>query len=108
MSPPADPLHEDPRSPEVNDRGLVPFGLRTRSAGPHRTFRGGEPFVTGASSGMGLATARAFAEAGATVGLADIDEDAVNAAVRPGRGRGQRPVPRLRNGARPPGRRTRP
>jgi NAD(P)-dependent dehydrogenase (short-subunit alcohol dehydrogenase family) len=30
--------------------------------------------VTGASSGMGLATARAFAEAGASVTLADVKE----------------------------------
>nr|WP_307128730.1 SDR family oxidoreductase [Streptomyces sp. B1I3] len=38
--------------------------------------------MTGASSGMGLATARAFAEAGAAVGLAGINEDAVDAAVK--------------------------
>ena len=37
--------------------------------------------VTGAASGMGLATARAFAEAGAAVTLADISEDAVRAAT---------------------------
>lgn len=37
--------------------------------------------VTGASSGMGLATAQAFAEAGAAVVLADINEDAVRAAA---------------------------
>lgn len=37
--------------------------------------------VTGAASGMGLATARAFAEAGAAVVLADIDEKAVQRAA---------------------------
>lgn len=37
--------------------------------------------VTGAASGMGLATARAFAEAGAAVVLADIDEEAVQHAA---------------------------
>ena len=37
--------------------------------------------VTGASSGMGVATARAFAEQGASVVLADIDEDALHAAT---------------------------
>ncbi|KAA5545490.1 glucose 1-dehydrogenase [Roseiconus nitratireducens] len=35
--------------------------------------------VTGAASGMGLATVRAFADAGAAVVLADFREDAVNA-----------------------------
>ncbi len=37
--------------------------------------------VTGASSGMGLATARAFAEAGASVTLADVKEEAVREAA---------------------------
>ncbi|MDE3165751.1 MAG: SDR family oxidoreductase [Acidobacteriota bacterium] len=38
--------------------------------------------VTGAASGMGLATARAFAEAGAAVVLADFRAEAVNAEAR--------------------------
>ncbi len=37
--------------------------------------------VTGAASGIGLATAKAFAEAGASVALADWDEQAVQAAA---------------------------
>ena len=35
--------------------------------------------VTGAAAGMGLATAQAFAEAGAAVVMADFREDAVSA-----------------------------
>lgn len=42
---------------------------------PTYDFTGQVAFVTGASSGMGLATARAFAEAGAAVGLADIEDN---------------------------------
>jgi NAD(P)-dependent dehydrogenase (short-subunit alcohol dehydrogenase family) len=38
-------------------------------------------FITGAASGIGLETARAFAAAGATVALADIDRDAVESAA---------------------------
>src|SRR3954462_12149968 len=37
--------------------------------------------VTGAGSGMGLVTAKAFAEADAAVVLADIDEGALSAAT---------------------------
>jgi NAD(P)-dependent dehydrogenase (short-subunit alcohol dehydrogenase family) len=44
-------------------------------------FSGKVALVTGAASGMGLATARAFAEAGAAVVLADVKEDAVKAAA---------------------------
>ncbi len=38
--------------------------------------------VTGAASGLGFATAKAFAEAGASVVLSDWDEKAVNAAAQ--------------------------
>ncbi|APT59996.1 oxidoreductase [Roseomonas gilardii] len=44
--------------------------------------------VTGGSSGMGLATVRAFAEAGAAVALADRDEGALGAAVEHLKGSG--------------------
>lgn len=44
-------------------------------------FSGKVALVTGAASGMGLATAQAFAKAGAAVVLADFREDAVNAAA---------------------------
>jgi NAD(P)-dependent dehydrogenase (short-subunit alcohol dehydrogenase family) len=42
-------------------------------------FTGKVALVTGAAAGMGLATARAFAEAGATVVLADVEEAVVRA-----------------------------
>jgi NAD(P)-dependent dehydrogenase (short-subunit alcohol dehydrogenase family) len=48
---------------------------------PTYDFTGKVALVTGAASGMGLATARAFAESGAAVVLADIDKDAVQAAA---------------------------
>src|SRR6266508_1112651 len=44
-------------------------------------FNGKVALVTGAASGMGLATARAFAEAGAAVVLADVNEASVQAAA---------------------------
>ena len=45
-------------------------------------FSGKVGLITGAASGMGLATAQAFAEAGAAVVLADLKEDAVKAAAQ--------------------------
>jgi len=44
-------------------------------------FDGKVALVTGAAAGMGLATARAFAEAGAAVVLADVKEAAVQTAA---------------------------
>src|SRR5437016_2728510 len=46
------------------------------------SFENKVALVTGAASGMGLATAQAFAEAGAAVVLADFKEDAVKAAAQ--------------------------
>src|SRR5437763_965563 len=45
-------------------------------------FSGKVALVTGAGAGMGLATAQAFAEAGAAVVLADFEEDAVKGAAQ--------------------------
>src|SRR4051794_9530442 len=44
-------------------------------------FEGKVALVTGAAMGMGLATGRAFAEAGASVVLADFNDDALRAAA---------------------------
>lgn len=48
---------------------------------PSYDFQGQVALVTGASSGMGLAAARAFAQAGAAVVLADVNEPALQAAT---------------------------
>jgi NAD(P)-dependent dehydrogenase (short-subunit alcohol dehydrogenase family) len=48
---------------------------------PRYDFSGQVAVVTGGSSGMGLATAQAFAAAGAAVVLADINEGALRAAT---------------------------
>src|SRR5580692_720977 len=46
-----------------------------------REFAGKTAFITGGASGIGLALGRAFAEAGMKVVLADIETDALAAAV---------------------------
>ena len=48
------------------------------------SFEAKVALVTGAASGLGLATAKAFAESGASVALADWNEDAVRAAAADG------------------------
>lgn len=48
---------------------------------PTYDFTGQVAFVTGASQGMGLATAKAFAQSGAKTVLTDIDESAVENAA---------------------------
>jgi len=45
-------------------------------------FRGKVALITGAAAGMGLATSRAFAEAGASVVMADFREELVQAEAR--------------------------
>src|SRR4030095_2404288 len=53
-------------------------------------FTGKVALVTGAAAGMGLATARAFAEAGAAIVLADVSEEAVRAEAQKLAGAGHR------------------
>ncbi|RFU49747.1 SDR family NAD(P)-dependent oxidoreductase [Paraburkholderia sp. DHOC27] len=48
---------------------------------PTYDFKGRAALVTGASSGLGFATAKAFAESGASVALVDRNVDKLNAAV---------------------------
>src|SRR3954467_3610541 len=55
-------------------------------------FSGKVALVTGAAAGMGLATATAFAEAGAAVVLADFKEDAVKAAAEELAGAGHKAI----------------
>jgi NAD(P)-dependent dehydrogenase (short-subunit alcohol dehydrogenase family) len=53
------------------------MAIDTHHAVPTYDFEGQVALVTGASSGMGLATAQAFAAAGATVVMADINTKAL-------------------------------
>jgi NAD(P)-dependent dehydrogenase (short-subunit alcohol dehydrogenase family) len=59
------------------------FGHILEEAGVNmREFAGKTAFVTGGASGIGFALGRAFAEAGMKVMLADIETDALEAAVK--------------------------
>ena len=49
---------------------------------PRYDFTGQVALVTGGSSSMGLATAEAFAEGGAAVVLADVNEEALRRCYR--------------------------
>jgi NAD(P)-dependent dehydrogenase (short-subunit alcohol dehydrogenase family) len=56
------------------------------------SFEGKAALVTGAASGLGLATAKAFAESGASVALADWNEDAARAASDDFKGQGHEAI----------------
>ncbi|MEZ2147020.1 glucose 1-dehydrogenase [Bradyrhizobium sp. DN5] len=56
------------------------------------SFEGKVALVTGAASGLGLATAKAFAESGASVALADWNENAARAAADELNARGHKAI----------------
>jgi NAD(P)-dependent dehydrogenase (short-subunit alcohol dehydrogenase family) len=56
------------------------------------SFHNQVALVTGAAAGLGLATAKAFAEAGAAVALSDLDEQAVKKAADELVAAGHRPL----------------
>jgi len=58
----------------------------------NKSFDNKVALVTGGASGMGLATAQAFAEAGASVAIADVSEDRVMAAAESLKAAGHRVI----------------
>ncbi|WP_276314310.1 SDR family NAD(P)-dependent oxidoreductase [Paraburkholderia phosphatilytica] len=67
------------RPPWLSERSSQQIRRKYRAG--YIRFSGQIALVTGAASGMGLATARAFAQAGASVTLADVNADALHHAV---------------------------
>jgi NAD(P)-dependent dehydrogenase (short-subunit alcohol dehydrogenase family) len=64
----------------------------THTMNPTYDFENKVALVTGAASGMGLATARAFAETGAAVVLADVGKEAVKSAAEEPTSAGHRAI----------------
>src|SRR5438552_173300 len=73
---PDDDRHRDERPPMAPPTSPL---VKDIPMNPRYDFTGQVALVTGASSGMGLATAQAFAEAGAAVVLVDINAGALRA-----------------------------
>src|SRR4051812_48340201 len=65
------PVVQQPRNPQSESIARSPYD----------SFDGQVALVTGAAMGMGLATAKAFAEAGASVVLADTNDEALRQAT---------------------------
>src|SRR3977135_4077569 len=77
------------RATDIHKRRLSARSVRSRRRTEKSTgdiamnisFEGKVALVTGAASGLGLATAKAFAESGGSVAPADWNEDAVRGAA---------------------------
>lgn len=65
----------------VEHRHFHRLSAKDEMTNPIYDFSGQVALVTGASQGLGLATAKAFAESGASVVLSDVNEEALNVAT---------------------------